>query len=51
MKLLYGIQGTGNGHLSRARELVPALRAQGIRVDVLCSGRAADAYFDMQVFG
>jgi len=23
MKILYAIQGTGNGHISRAREIVP----------------------------
>lgn len=51
MRLLYGIQGTGNGHLSRARELVPALRQRGVDVDILCSGRAAEDYFDMQPFG
>ncbi|RMG68651.1 MAG: glycosyl transferase [Bacteroidetes bacterium] len=37
MKLLYGIQGTGNGHLSRARDLIPRLQAFGT-VDVLVSG-------------
>ncbi|MDC9722157.1 MAG: glycosyltransferase family protein [Urechidicola sp.] len=37
MKILYAIQGTGNGHLSRAKEIIPALmnRAQ---VDILISG-------------
>ncbi len=37
MKILYAIQGTGNGHISRAKEIIPALmnRAQ---VDVLISG-------------
>lgn len=37
MKILYAIQGTGNGHLSRAKEIIPALmnRAQ---VDILVSG-------------
>ena len=37
MKILYGIQGTGNGHLSRARDMVPRLRAWG-EVDLLVSG-------------
>jgi uncharacterized protein (TIGR00661 family) len=37
MKILYAVQGTGNGHLSRARELVPLLDAYG-QVDVLVSG-------------
>jgi uncharacterized protein (TIGR00661 family) len=35
--VLYGIQGTGNGHLSRAQELIPAFR-QYAQVDVLISG-------------
>lgn len=41
MKILYAIQGTGNGHLSRAKEIIPALlnRAQ---VDVLVSGTQAE---------
>lgn len=38
MKILYAIQGTGNGHLMRAAELIPAFRAAGISVDVLVSG-------------
>lgn len=37
MKLLYAIQGTGNGHIARARELVPAF-AKWAQVDVLISG-------------
>lgn len=41
MKILYAIQGTGNGHLSRAKEIIPALlnRAQ---VDILVSGTQAE---------
>ncbi|MCX6352190.1 MAG: glycosyl transferase [Bacteroidetes bacterium] len=41
MKILYAIQGTGNGHLSRAREIVPMLRKRA-EVDVLVSGIAAE---------
>ena len=26
MKILYAIQGTGNGHVSRAREIIPILK-------------------------
>ncbi len=37
MKVLYALQGTGNGHVSRARDLVPAL-AKYYDVDVLISG-------------
>ena len=39
MRILYGIQGTGLGHLSRSLDLVVALRARGHEVDVLVSGR------------
>ena len=41
MKILYAIQGTGNGHLSRAREIVPLLMKKGT-VDLLVSGIQAD---------
>ena len=41
MKILYAIQGTGNGHLSRARDIVPLLQQRG-NVDILISGVQAD---------
>lgn len=37
MKILYGIQGTGHGHISRAREILPLL-AETADVDILISG-------------
>ncbi len=37
MKILYAIQGTGNGHLSRAKEVIPALMNR-VQVDILISG-------------
>lgn len=37
MKILYAIQGTGNGHVSRAREVIPALKGMA-DVDVFLSG-------------
>lgn len=48
MKILYAIQGTGNGHLSRAKEVIPALlnRAQ---VDVLVSGTQAEIFLEQKV--
>ncbi|WP_028116163.1 MJ1255/VC2487 family glycosyltransferase [Ferrimonas senticii] len=39
MRILYGVQGTGNGHLTRARVVAPALARAGIEVDYLFSGR------------
>ncbi len=41
MKILYGIQGTGNGHLTRAIEILPYLQ-QRAEVDVLISGEQFD---------
>jgi predicted glycosyltransferase len=41
MKVLYAIQGTGNGHIGRAREIVPILMKYA-DVDVLLSGTQAD---------
>ena len=41
MKILYAIQGTGNGHLSRAREIIPILQKKG-DLDILISGTQAD---------
>ncbi len=41
MKILYAIQGTGNGHISRAREIVPLLQQYG-QLDLLISGTQAD---------
>jgi uncharacterized protein (TIGR00661 family) len=41
MKILYGIQGTGNGHLTRAMEIIPHLRKKA-HVDILISGEQFD---------
>lgn len=41
MKILYAIQGTGNGHIIRAREIIPILRNIG-QVDILVSGTQSD---------
>lgn len=41
LKVLYAIQGTGNGHVSRARDVVPLLMERA-DVDVLISGIQAD---------
>src|SRR5437763_15690956 len=41
MKSLYAIQGTGNGHLSRARDIIPLLAKKG-DLDILVSGIQAD---------
>lgn len=51
VKLLYGVQGTGNGHLTRARILSKALAGIGAEVTYLFSGRPREKFFDMEPFG
>lgn len=41
MKILYAIQGTGNGHLSRAEDVIPILQQYG-ELDLFVSGAQAD---------
>ncbi len=41
LKILYAIQGTGNGHLSRARDIIPLLQKKA-DLDILVSGIQAD---------
>lgn len=52
MKILYGVQGTGNGHIARARIMAKAIAQRNdIQADFLFSGRPANEYFNMEVFG
>lgn len=48
MRVLYAIQGTGNGHLCRARAVVPTLRKY-CQVDVLVSGTQGDINLPFEV--
>lgn len=48
MKILYAIQGTGNGHVCRAREIVPVLKRKA-DVDVLISGIQSDVQLPFDV--
>ncbi len=41
MKILYAIQGTGNGHITRAIEIIPYLQQKG-NLDILVSGIQSD---------
>ncbi|MFZ6012687.1 MAG: glycosyltransferase family protein [Bacteroidota bacterium] len=41
MKILYAIQGTGNGHLARAGDIIPVLKEYG-DLDLFVSGAQAD---------
>ena len=51
MKILYGVQGTGNGHITRARIMAKALAAAGAEGDWVFSGRKPEDFFDMEAFG
>jgi len=48
MKILYAIQGTGNGHISRALEIVPILKQKG-ETDVLISSSQWDLELPFEV--
>jgi uncharacterized protein (TIGR00661 family) len=50
MRIFYGVQGTGNGHITRARVMAKELYAAGIDVTFQFTGRPADKYFDMDIF-
>ena len=51
MRILYGVQGTGNGHISRARELAKYFAIKNVCVDYLFTGRDKNGFFDMEIFG
>lgn len=48
MKILYSIQATGNGHISRSMELLPFLHAYG-KVDIFLSGNNSNLSLDAPV--
>ncbi len=50
MKIFYGVQGTGNGHITRARVMAKELFAAGFDVTFQFTGRPKDKFFDMDVF-
>lgn len=50
MRIFYGVQGTGNGHITRARVMAKELYKAGIEVDFQFTGRAYEKYFDMEIF-
>ena len=51
LKILYGVQATGQGHITRARVLGPALQRHGADVDFLFSGRKREEMYGMEPFG
>jgi len=48
MRILYAIQATGNGHISRAMELLPFLREYG-SVDIFLSGNNSNLALDAPI--
>jgi uncharacterized protein (TIGR00661 family) len=48
MKLLYAIQGTGNGHIARAGDIIPILKRYG-ELDLFVSGAQADIKLSFKV--
>jgi uncharacterized protein (TIGR00661 family) len=50
MKILFGVQGTGNGHISRSRELVRKLKEDGHDLQVVISGRKEEELREIEVF-
>jgi uncharacterized protein (TIGR00661 family) len=51
MRILYGVQATGQGHISRARAMAEAFRSRDVEVCWLFSGRPRERLFDMEPFG
>ena len=51
MKIFYGVQGTGNGHITRARVLAQKFKERGVSVDWMFTGRPKDQFFEMEIFG
>ncbi|MEX1239553.1 MAG: glycosyltransferase family protein [Cyclobacteriaceae bacterium] len=48
MRILYAIQGTGNGHIARAEDIIPVLQEYG-KLDIFVSGAQADIKLDYHV--
>jgi uncharacterized protein (TIGR00661 family) len=49
MRILYGIQGTGNGHITRSTKIIDALQKKGCNVDVIFSGCDTNKIYDSSV--
>jgi len=46
MKILYGIQLNGNGHITRSSEIIKCLISKGHEIEVITSGRNSDLEID-----
>jgi uncharacterized protein (TIGR00661 family) len=50
MKILFGVQATGNGHISRSREVIRNLKQMGHKVSTILSGREPSLLWGMEDF-
>ncbi len=50
MRILFGVQGTGNGHISRSRELARKLKSDGHDLQVIISGRKEEELKEIEIF-
>jgi len=51
VKIFFGVQATGNGHITRARALASRLKQSGADVTYQFTGREQQKLFEMEVFG
>ena len=49
MKILYGVQSTGNGHITRSSKIVQRLSKSGCRVDIITSGNNSKVNFPFPI--
>ena len=50
MRILYGVQTTGNGHISRSREVIKELKKKGYDITVIFSGQKSSLQNDSKDF-
>ena len=50
MDILYGINATGNGHISRARVIISELKQRGHNITTIISGNDKNKIFDIDDF-
>jgi uncharacterized protein (TIGR00661 family) len=50
MKILFGVQATGNGHISRSREIIRNLKQMGHELTTIISGRDPSMLWGMEDF-
>jgi len=50
MRILYGIQATGNGHISRSKEIIRILKLIGHDIQVIFSGRNQNLLRETDIF-